>query len=1500
MAAIESDDGRSGTVVRTFHYHTAADAARSSGVVLREPAYGYWYDDGSCSYYSRSSVSLAPLGLAQGSPVGYGEVEVRHGAGGEGGVARHHFRTAAEAPDGGVLYERWPFATRTSYDWKRGQRTRRAELRLRQTAEGVVREPVRETATAYAFRDEDGDAAGAATTQAFRALSLKAFAGASGRPAYAYNPYEVISAWVHPRSEAVTTYDPATGDSATTTTTYTYEERAGEPALGQLRGRTETNTTGEQRTTEYLYAHERHAGMQKGEGQAHMLSQRYRTTVRAGGASGTVESRSWTAWDNSTGRWRPASEWAWEGEAAAPEDHSGAGTVKQAEYVSYDEYGRPKTVEDALGHATTFAYEGTGAPTTNSDAYLLGVEKGGLSVGYGYDALGRLRRATGEDGHRTCYDYDGLGRLSATRHLPAGSGDCLNEGAGTKLATYAYDYAGADVGADPNAVRTSLYGGESPDREAVAFFDGLGRAIQAQEKDRGGEWVVTRTDYDAQGRPAKAWRPFRAATGGAFLGAAQVRSAAEALYGTSEPYAETRYEASPLARPIEVVHPGGAATTTTEYGVEGDLLVVRMTGETGRVAESYSDGWGRTRRAVAGVGTAEAAATAFAYDVLDRNEEVTSPMGLLTAYDYDALGRLIQKTSPDAGTTRYAYDDAGQLRFSQDARQDAEGEVAFTTYDFAGRPLTTGVAPFAGAFDGLDASGEGFEGEEAHWRQVRRYDAAPGAGAFPWDRAGAAGPFSVALRDGTNLVSVPVAAPDNHYLAVFPTATEPPLERVGGAYQADETLEAGKGYWVTSSAATVQAFSGAEVPSLTLDLVKGWNMIGAPSCTVALGDIGDPSGVLMPNTLYRHDGRYVRATTVEPGRGYLVKASASGPITLDCATAAPVTGANLEGRLAAVATRSGKGAEAAWQEERYSYDTEGRLALKAIRTEGLPGLATEIDYELDRQGALLGRGVSVAGRPFRHWYGYDGRGLLQTVKASASGTEPSAAGAAYDYWPDGQVRTRQFEGGDPVEHAYTVRGWIERIGALGAASAGQLPFAAAYDYFDDGNVREAAFANGALDPARYRYRYGYDDLGRLQSADFDNWSGSGYAGAASYDVTGLAYDRNGNLTALQRRDEAGALVDALGYAYASGTNRLSGVTDAVAETEATWDAETGTFDHDANGNMTSLELGGALSLTATYDETNRPVEVVRSDIAAPIRYRYAADGRRYYEEWSGNVTYHVLDGSSSLGVFGRDPYTGVWIPVTWNVVAPSGQAVGREEGRPGLAGARVYYHTDHLGSVRAGVGPPSGQAGAGTTVWEAKDYYPFGLRMPSRRVVGVVGSLEDYTGHEYDGETGWIYAGARYYMPSLGRWTSVDPLADLPVQIDKSPYAYAWNDPINLFDPDGRCPCAAAPFLVKAVAAAKAFFSGAAVAKGTLATAGVVGAAWGISEGDPPHRPRHERAAAGAAGPRRRRPDGVPRRDGAGHAEPGDARRDSGGGIGDRDPQPTDVGRPECHDCIGL
>ncbi len=48
--------------------------------------------------------------------------------------------------------------------------------------------------------------------------------------------------------------------------------------------------------------------------------------------------------------------------------------------------------------------------------------------------------------------------------------------------------------------------------------------------------------------------------------------------------------------------------------------------------------------------------------------------------------------------------------------------------------------------------------------------------------------------------------------------------------------------------------------------------------------------------------------------------------------------------------------------------------------------------------------------------------------------------------------------------------------------------------------------------------------------------------------------------------------------------------------------------------------------------------------------------------------------------------------------------------------------------------------------------------------------------------------GARMYSSRLGRWNSVDPLAHDARQVDKSPYASMWNNPIIYKDPDGKIP----------------------------------------------------------------------------------------------------------------
>ncbi len=61
-----------------------------------------------------------------------------------------------------------------------------------------------------------------------------------------------------------------------------------------------------------------------------------------------------------------------------------------------------------------------------------------------------------------------------------------------------------------------------------------------------------------------------------------------------------------------------------------------------------------------------------------------------------------------------------------------------------------------------------------------------------------------------------------------------------------------------------------------------------------------------------------------------------------------------------------------------------------------------------------------------------------------------------------------------------------------------------------------------------------------------------------------------------------------------------------------------------------------------------------------------------------------------------------------------------------------------------------------------------------------------FNGKELDEESGLYYYGARYYDPRTSIWLSVDPkAAKFP---SYSPYAYCFNNPIILTDPDGQEP----------------------------------------------------------------------------------------------------------------
>jgi RHS repeat-associated protein len=91
-------------------------------------------------------------------------------------------------------------------------------------------------------------------------------------------------------------------------------------------------------------------------------------------------------------------------------------------------------------------------------------------------------------------------------------------------------------------------------------------------------------------------------------------------------------------------------------------------------------------------------------------------------------------------------------------------------------------------------------------------------------------------------------------------------------------------------------------------------------------------------------------------------------------------------------------------------------------------------------------------------------------------------------------------------------------------------------------------------------------------------------------------------------------------------------------------------------------------------------------------------------------------------------------------------------------------------------------------VIQRDEYYPFGLTFNSFQRENTLKNNYLYNGKELqtDLDMNEYDFGARHYMPDLGRWGVLDPLAEKGRRW--SPYAYAFDNPVRFIDPDGMWP----------------------------------------------------------------------------------------------------------------
>ncbi len=359
-------------------------------------------------------------------------------------------------------------------------------------------------------------------------------------------------------------------------------------------------------------------------------------------------------------------------------------------------------------------------------------------------------------------------------------------------------------------------------------------------------------------------------------------------------------------------------------------------------------------------------------------------------------------------------------------------------------------------------------------------------------------------------------------------------------------------------------------------------------------------------------------------------------------------------------------------------------------------------------------------------YSYDNYGRLKAIGKA----DEEKYYAEYNYDINGQIIQEKLSVKlNPISVGYT----YNISGHLQDLSTPNDIFLEHIVYEPNGNISQLNFKD-------YTYNFSYNNLGRLTSADNDNNN--------DFDYSGITYDANGNFLTLAKGNSLKT------YVYNSGTDQVKNTTGSSIND----------YQYDLNGNV---NVSTPKSMTIDYDKyTGSTISIslqVNNENPEYIYYSYNSSGERVMKQANlqgGILKTAYLRGLGDYPIFEVDESGNVLN----YIYSPTGLICKSKNNN------EFYVIKDHLGSTRKVL-----SAGVVVTSYY---YDAFGNIMESSISEDI---SYQYTGQEFDEETGLHNFRARLYDSELMRFYSVDPQGQTP-----SPYLFCGNSPVMYTDPDGE------------------------------------------------------------------------------------------------------------------
>lgn len=286
---------------------------------------------------------------------------------------------------------------------------------------------------------------------------------------------------------------------------------------------------------------------------------------------------------------------------------------------------------------------------------------------------------------------------------------------------------------------------------------------------------------------------------------------------------------------------------------------------------------------------------------------------------------------------------------------------------------------------------------------------------------------------------------------------------------------------------------------------------------------------------------------------------------------------------------------------------------------------------------------------------------------------------------------------------------------------------------------------------------GYDLSGNMLQMEIEDPLGC--------DETNFSFDATHQITAELGEKERH-------YKYDSIQNRCAKDSDpyridTLNQLLSTDDAD---YSYDGNGNITRKK-GQHHEYGYQYDALNRLVKVVTDELF--IEYTYDLFNRRLSKRVNGELTSYLYDGDYEIGAVDNEGALFELRVLGVGLGGDIGAACAIE-----LEGTAYAPLHDQMGSVRGLVEMKSKK------MLEFYRFSAFGEEEIFDENSQLTTSLNPwrYLCKRIDAETGLVFFGKRYYEPSIGRFTTKDPMQFLD---GPNRYAFAHNNPLANRDIDG-------------------------------------------------------------------------------------------------------------------